>query len=476
MRKKQHESRQFKDGIRGYLPQGDHDAEDLGGLSELALHLDRFLHRFAPFFVTQRSCVFLQALAFAQGLLVAAKRNIERIEEQVQGLDYHALHQFLSHSPWEDQPICDAIASYADERLGGTPQSGLILDPTGFAKKGRHSVGVARQWLGRLGKVDNGQVGMVAALARGRDVCLIDKELYLPREWCEDSERCDRAKIPHDRRDYRSTAQMAKQLIQRADANGVRYTWIGFDCEFGKARWLLEELDQAGKVYVADVAKNTQVYLTHPQISFKRRKKSKATKTQRTSRLRRKPKPQRVDTIMAKTDSSQWQRMVIRTTTTGPLTVEILHLHVWVLDSKGRPRRRHLIIRRDQQTHKPRHKYSLSNASWAISTHELAYRQAQRFWVEHAIKEHKQELGLGEYQVRLWRAWHHHFTMVMLLGLFFLERRLHFQHDIPMLSAGDLRYLLSLLLRTLTFNEALAQIQYRHHQRAAKLGFSPRLE
>jgi SRSO17 transposase len=135
---------------------------------------------------------------YLRGLMQAdpTKKNMERMEERVPDAGEQQLQQMLTDSPWEQQAVIDQVALEADQWLGGHPNSCLLLGESGFKKAGKHSVGtvgVARQWCGRLGKVDNCQVGIFAALGRDRRVTLVDGPLYLPEKWCDDPKRCEQA-------------------------------------------------------------------------------------------------------------------------------------------------------------------------------------------------------------------------------------------------------------------------------------------
>ena len=119
----------------------------------------------------------------------SSKRNMERMAEVVIGSDEQVLQHFLSNSPWDEQAVMDQVAQDTNALLGGREGTALYIDETAIKKQGKHSVGVARQWNGRLGKVDNSQVGVFAALGRGDRVNLVDARLYLPQEWTQDKKR-----------------------------------------------------------------------------------------------------------------------------------------------------------------------------------------------------------------------------------------------------------------------------------------------
>src|SRR5262249_59748318 len=118
------------------------------------------------------------------------------MEEVVPGCKYQSLHHFVSESDWESRAVLDQVAAEADRVLGGSESSCLLIDESSFQKKGQSSVGVERQWNGRLGKVENSQVAVFASLAQGRYSTLIDTRLYLPKRWAENVKRCLAAGVP----------------------------------------------------------------------------------------------------------------------------------------------------------------------------------------------------------------------------------------------------------------------------------------
>lgn len=453
------------DRARGFFINGGFDEQGFPDLAQVTEELSSFMDRFSPLFKTSKSNLGEQAAAYVGGLFLNRNRNIERISEDVPGFRYHQMHHFLSCSPWDDSPIDHQIGSEARALMGGGPV-GLIIDPTGFPKKGRGSVGVGRQWLGRLGKTDNGQVAVTAALVNGRDTCLIDKELYLPESWVKDEDASDKVGIPQGLRTYRPRLQIARDMIAKIDERDIGYDWIGMDAEFGSIP-LLHELDDMGKTFVVDVRKTLTVYRQCPIVSWRKRRR-KGRRTRRIQRLRFKPKPLSLERLV---DGRRWRRIFIRDSAKGRLTVEVQTLRVWVSDSnlwKGRCY--HLIIRRQRGANQTKIKYSLSNAAPSTSIEDLAFMQGQRFWVEHAIKESKQT-GLGDYQVRTWRAWHHHFTLTMLAGLFMLEMRMKHRERFPLLTCGDIRTLLFALLPRKTDDpgEVLDIVRRRHARLAATM-------
>ena len=388
------------------------------------------------------------------------------MEERVPDVVYDQLQYFLSESKWQHRPIIEQISCDADQLLGGHPGSALYIDESGIPKKGKMSVGVARQWCGQVGKVDNCQVAVFATLGRGHFSTMIDGRLYLPKKWTEDAARCFNAKIPKEEQEFKTKHDLALEMITNARKNGVRYKWVGCDGFYGNNPAFLRNLADDQETFMADIHSDQLIYLEDPKPylpSYKSGRKPRKLKSD--------IKPLRVDKWMAQQPDSAWQRITIRDTTKGNLVVDILHQRVWLWDGKENVARNwHLVVRRDLNSPYKR-KYSLSNTPVATSIERLAYMQAQRYWVERPFQDAKQQCGMGEYQARGWFAWHHHMTMVMLAMLFMTEQRISYQEDIPLLSCSDITEVLNYLLprRDVTEEEILRQLVVRHKKRQASI-------
>jgi len=156
-----------------------------------------FCEDYSGHFISQGHNRSTHARQYLSGLLGdIGRKNIERIGEQVAEVDYQSVHNFVSESHWDYRALVDQVTKDAKTLVGGNAESMLLLDETSFLKKGSHSVGVARQYCGCSGKIENGQVAVLGALGCGRDVTLVDYRLYLPESWTSEKERLDRAKVP----------------------------------------------------------------------------------------------------------------------------------------------------------------------------------------------------------------------------------------------------------------------------------------
>jgi SRSO17 transposase len=379
---------------------------------------DTSFDEYDPFFVTRTRASGSQGRIYLRGLMQARRRNIERIRDAVPGSDEQALHHFIANSPWDHRRVLDKVARDANALLGGTEDSFLLIDETGFPKKGRDSVGVARQWCGRLGKVDNCQTAVCASLGKGSIATLIDTALFLPKEWTCDRTRMTEAGVPEAFQTYRTKQELALDLIERALENGVQFSWVGFDGFYGDNGQFLRMLDETGLTFVGDVHCDQYIWTADPIAD-------------------RKAKRMRADAWAAAQNADAWRRIEMRHGTKGPMVVEALHGRVWLYQRGDEQAYEwHLIVTRQPN----RLKYSLSNVAAEAPIERLAYMQGQRYFVERALEDAKQQGGFGEYQVRGWRGWHHHAALVMMAMLFLTCERLEIGE--PVLTAADVQMML----------------------------------
>jgi SRSO17 transposase len=426
--------------------------------------LVRFCDRFGGHFRRRTRTVETAAQHYLRGLLQAETKNRERMEEVIPAADHQTLQHRLSESAWSERAVLDQVAQDANRLLGGHADSSLLVDESGCPKKGTRSVGVARQWCGQLGKVENCQVGVFAALGRGTEATLIDERLFLPERWTEDSARCQAAGIPTAQRGFQREHDLAWAMIAHARQHGIGFSGVGFAGFYGSDPAFLRTLDDQGEIFVGDVHKDQRMYLEDPQPIVP----PPATPRGRppTRRIAQTPAI-RVDHWVAQQPAEAWQRVSLRHGTKGPLQVDVLHHRAWLWDGDApQARRWHLIVRREVAS-PTEIKYSLSNAPADTPIPRLAFMQGQRYWIERALQNAKQDVGLGDYQVRGWRGWHHHMALVMMAMLFTLEERLLHHQTRPLLSGTDIRALLNQFLprRDTTVDEVIRQMELRHRKR-----------
>lgn len=438
----------------------------MGLLAGIGQRFLNFCERFGGHFRQRTRTVETAAQQYVRGLLQAETKNMERMEEVIPDADHQALQHMLSASAWSERAVLDQVAQDANRLLGGYEDSALLIDESGCPKKGTQSVGVARQWCGQLGKVENCQVGVFAALSRGSDVTLIDERLFLPEVWTTDAARCQAAGLPKAQRGFQRKTDLALAMITHARQQGIGFAWVGFDGFYGNDPAFLRALEDQGEIFVGDAHKDQRIYLEDPQPIIP---PAKAPRGRPPTALQAQAPALRVDRWVQQQPATAWQPVTLRDGTKGSLRVDILHQRVWLWDGEeAQARQWHLIVRReiDDPTEI---KYSLSNAMADTPAPRLAFMQGQRYWVEHALRQGKQDVGLGDYQVRGWRGWHHHLALVMMAMLFLLEERQLHQQTRPLLSGRDIRALLNHFLprRDTTLAEVLRQMEVRHRKRQA---------
>jgi len=351
--------------------------------------------------------------------------------------------------------VLKAVSKGVDARLGGFDNSALLLDETCSAKKGNKSVGVQRQWLGRYGKVDNGQVFVCAALSRGDKVGLLGNRLFLSKKWVENEARCKAAGIPDEHIVHRTKQELALELVKEARANGVRFSWVGADGLYGNDPAFLRNLDQIGETFVIDCHNNQTIWLEDPRPYIPTRQHIKGRTP---SKLTTDIDSTTVSQWVHAQKQSAWRCRTIRKAYKGKLRAEFLCKRVRLWDgSEKTPQKWWLIVRREIGN-KAEIKYTLSNAPEETPPHKLARMQAQRFWIERSFQDAKSHAGFDQYQVRGWKGLHHHIAMVFLVMLFILEERLALRIKLQKISCADIINMLrSLLPRRLNDPDDMAR-------------------
>ncbi len=414
-------------------------------------------------FRSYRRDVSEQARQYACGLMQGGDRkNMEHMSEVVPEADARNLQQFLTHSKWDHRAVIKQVGHDVSEELGESNLCGLIIDESGFEKQGKFSAGVARQWLGRLGKVDNGQVGVFGVLASETRVAPIDARLYLPKSWCEDADRCKKAGIPEDERAFRTKIELALNIVIDARKEGLHFDWTGADAGYGKGLVFIDALDEMDETFMVDVHSDFTVYQNDPKPYLPKW----SGKGRKPSRWKSAEKGIEVSTFIKSLAQTQWQRVCVRETTRGKMRLEVAVESVFVWDITQSKTKEFIIVATRSLDHGDL-KISISNANSSTPRTRLAFMQRQRFWVERAFEDGKSECGMADYQCRKWTSWHHHMALVMMTMLFMLKERKHQKEAYPLLSASDIEMLLVKFLpkRATTPDEIITQLKDRHKRR-----------
>lgn len=384
---------------------------------QVAASFAAFHAQFAPLF--GRPEARRRSEQYVRGLLVQQtdRRNAENLAEAVEGASARALQRFISKAPWPSEPVIERLQDDLGPRLsalGGV----FVLDDTGFAKQGKKSVGVARQYSGTLGKIGNCQVGVFLGYASERGHGLVDRALYLPRSWTEDAERCQAAGVPEDQRRYQSKSALGLALLRQARQRGhLRGQWVTADAEYGKVPAFRDALDAAGWWYVLEVLCTTQVF-TQAVRTEVRQWVGNGRPPTKSHLAAGEPTPVAVETLAAQLPDTAWQTLTVTEGAQGPRCYQFAAQQVWE-HRDGLPGRTcWLIWRRNLDGSEL--KYYFSNAPADMPLLTLAQVGAVRWVIETEFQFHKGEAGLDEYEARSWHSWYHHITQALLAGAFLL--------------------------------------------------------
>jgi len=432
------------------------------GVRELTNRFSGFCDVYTPFFNVFSNNVAPQARCYVAGLLMKAPRkNMERMEEYVVGCDYQSIQQFLTDSPWNDQALQLQLAQDVNKEIGGKGAA-LCIDESAITKKGDKSVGVARQWNGRLGKTDNCQVGVFASLVNGDRGCIIGKRLYLPKVWTDDKSRCEHAGIPEDKRTFKTKPQLALELVDEALFAGVEFSFVCMDAFYGNNPQLLRELEKRGLKFVADIHMDQSIYTEDPEPYLPRRRTKKGPKYKK---LKCRGIVKSVEEFIKSIDDHRWETVAVRESTKGTLTRKAYRQIIWLWDGEERKARQWwlTIIKCDDGEIKA----LTCNAGTAVTLGKLVETHSQRYWIERTFQDAKTSIGMADYQARKWNSWNHHMTLVSLAMLFGMRERIHHNSIDGLLSYQDIVELLDFYLPRAdrTESEMLENITRRHVKR-----------
>jgi len=372
----------------------------------LTQRLEEFIEPFAQAVFRRRESK-QHAHTYVAGLLSDLKRkNTESIAYR-HNQERQGLQRFIGFHQWDHRPLVTELVRQVGAHLGQA-DAVIVFDPSGFAKKGDASVGVQRQWLGRLGKVDNGQVAIYMGYVSRVDHALVDTRLYLPREWARDKPRRRKCGVPKDVR-FGTRHQLALDMLAE-HTETLPHAWVAGDDEMGRSTRFRRDLDECGEQYLLAVPSNTTIRDLQEKIP------------QQSGRGRRRKVPFRqVRRWLDAIPPAAWSRIIVRDAEQGPLEVEILKRRVQAKTEHRRvgPEEMLVVIRWREASGAVKHDYYLSNAPPKTSLKELARVAKAEHRIEECIQRAKSQAGLADYEVRNWSGWHHH-QVLSLMATWFL--------------------------------------------------------
>ena len=333
---------------------------------------------------------------FLDGALAGTgRRNGWQLAEAAHEATPYGMQRLVASAAWDVEGVRDDLRAYVRETLGARAGV-LIVDETGFLKKGTKSAGVQRQYRGTAGRIENCQLGVFLAYATARGHAFIDRELYVPASWIADRARCREAKIPTTVR-FRTKPQLAQTMLARALAGGLRPRWVLGDEVYGDHRALRQGLEQQRQPYVLAVRRTTAVRVADPDT----------------------PGRHRVATLADALPRTAWQRHSAGAGSKGPRWYD------WALLSLAReaqaPGHHALLIRRHPTSGE--RAYYLVFSLRPIRRNAVVPIAGQRWAIEQSLEESKQEVGLDEYEVRTYDAWYRFMTLTLYAHAFLAAMR-----------------------------------------------------
>ena len=379
---------------------------------EVAHGMLKRLEQFAEPFVVSlgRREARQNARVYISGLLSdLGRKNVESIAYR-HDQDRRGLQRFIGEAPWSHPPLLEELARQVGEQLGEA-DGVIVFDPSAHKKCGHNSVGVQRQWLGRLGKIDNGQVGIYMGYVSRQEHALVDVRLYLPKKWAKDKARRKQCGVPKEIR-YRTRHELALEMLA-TNGRHLPHQWIAGDDEMGRSSRFRRDLRALEEQYLLDVPSDTNirdleveppVYCGHgrfPKQPF-----------------------QRVDAWRDSLPKDAWTRINVRDGEKGPLVLEMVKRRVLARTERScREAAEELLVvtRSLDENGKTKYDYHLSNAHPDTPLKELARVVKAEHRIEDGIKRAKSEAGLSDYEVRTWAGWYHHQTLSLIAAWFLIR-------------------------------------------------------
>jgi SRSO17 transposase len=429
-------------------------------VDELGDSLYDFWKRFSTCFKTKTRDTSEYAYDYLTGQLrMENDRNFANIARTAE-ISEQNLQHFISNSPWKASSVIEQVQQEIKETPELQKGNGLILDESADEKAGANSAAAGRQYLGRYGKVDMGQVGTFVSLVNLTGKVpfwtWIDAELYFPEHWFDDDMEKQRKRlgIPDDRK-FSTKIELGWEMIQRCKLNGVPFEFVGCDALYGNSKWLRFQMRQHSIIYMADVSKTTPVYLNKPEIGVPESEpKKRGPKSEKVKVI----SEEKSVTVNSLIEQLEWEAIEVRNTERGKLNDSFASMRVFTIYEEEKNVKdiaeEILFVRRDANG---KYSYSLSNESPDSSLATLANQKCQRYFIERANQDAKSEAGWDEFMAQKFRAWKHHTALCILACWFIAQTKLEwaeqngqdqdlakeFETDIlPSLSFSNIRELL----------------------------------
>jgi SRSO17 transposase len=347
------------------------------------------------------------------------RKSIEPIALKVDSGNVRAMQRFVSVADWSDEKLLHKYRNIVNEDMGD-PNGVLIFDESGFVKKGNESVGVAKQYCGNVGKVENSQVGVFTAYASPSGYSIIDKRLFLPEKWFTDDfkEKRNKCKVPSGLT-FKTKPQLAAEMLEEIDTENILpYKYILADSLYGSSPEFIQSAEKiTDATYFVGIPSVTLCWLQRPVV---REKKYKYKGEERAKQIleETEKKPISVKALAETINDFFWYKRTVSEGTKGPIEYEFTKRSVFI-SKEGLPEKNVWLIIKRSISDNPEYSYYISNAPVSTRLKTFVWLSGLRWAIEQCFEETKSELGMDQYEVRKYRGWHHHIITCML-GHFFL--------------------------------------------------------
>jgi SRSO17 transposase len=352
------------------------------------------------------------------------RKSIEPIAQQVEGGDVRSMQRFISDVVWNESVILRRHHGMVGNDIGN-PAGVILFDESGLPKKGEESAGVARQYCGALGKVENCQVGVFAAYASPQGYALLDSELFVPEKWFEGSHKDKRRKcrFPEDLT-FKTKPQLAVEILERVEKEeALPFKYVVADSIYGESPHFISAIEKrVGLTYFVSVSSDTLFWLQEPTIMEKSYKYRGKTKTKKYVPPDEK-KPTKASYFAKRLHDVFWYRRTVSEGTKGPIEYEFTKRRV-ALCHDGLPGKTVWLIIKRTLGNAPHYSFYLSNAPMSTRLKTFVWLSGIRWAIEQCFEEAKSELGMDHYEVRKYPGWRHHMLSCILAHFFLWHMRI----------------------------------------------------
>ena len=346
------------------------------------------------------------------------RKSIEPIALALKDGNVRAMQRFVSDAPWDDGKMMYKYRCFVNDDLD-SPEAAMIFDESGFVKKGGDSIGVAKQYCGTIGKVDNCQVGVFAAYASENGYALVDKRLFIPEKWFSDQYRARRRKcnLPEETV-FRTKPQLAAEMLTGLhEENVLPFKYVLGDSIYGESPEFISAAESLpGKTYFVSVSKDTLCWLKRP-MSFTKTYRWGGKERTKTILADPESKPLSVEVLARNINDYFWYRRQVSEGTKGPIVYEFTRRRI-ILSATGLPQKTVWLLIRRTLGDDPQYSFFISNAASSVRLKALVWLSGMRWAIEQCFEETKTELGMDHYEVRKFPGWHHHILTCMLAHFF----------------------------------------------------------